>query len=256
MINITFNDLKYILVAIILNKRKSNINLNGKNWFQLAILGVTGYYLASIFDFEGLQYVSAGIERIILFIYPTIVVLWSAIVFKRKITSIQYFALALTYIGLSIALYTDIQSGSQKDIIQGGFFIFISAITYAGYMVYGGELIPKLGSMKFTCYAMMFATLAIVVHFLIVHGFNIFSFPPEVYWLALLMGIFSTVIPTFMISEGINMVGSGNASIIAGIGPISTIVLAYVFLNESISFIQLLGTCIVLIGVLKVSTKK
>ncbi len=246
----------YILVAIVLNKRKSNISLNSKNWLHLAILGITGYYIASIFDFEGLQYVSASVERIILFIYPTIVVVWSAIVFNRKITSVQYFALILTYIGLSIALYNDIQSGAQKDLMKGGLFIFISAITYAGYMVYGGELIPKLGSMKFTCYAMMFATLAIVIHFLIVHGFNIFNFPPEVYWFALIMGIFSTVIPTFMISEGINMVGSGNASIIAGIGPISTIVLAYFFLNESFSLIQLLGTCIVLTGVLKVSSKK
>ena len=246
----------YIIVALALKKRKSNILLSKNDWVKLFFLGVSGYYLASIFDFEGLQFISAGVERLILFIYPTIVVIWVSLVFKKKITYSQYIALALTYIGMAIALLNDIQSGGQQDLIKGASWILLSAITYAGYMVYGGELIPKIGPLKFTCYAMIFAALAVIIHFIILHGFKIFSFPPNLYWLCLAMGIFSTVVPTFMISEGINIIGSGNASIIGGIGPVSTIVLAYLFLNENVSFIQILGTLVVLVGVIKVSWKK
>ncbi|MBC8109461.1 MAG: DMT family transporter [Verrucomicrobia bacterium] len=245
----------FAVVAFVLNKRTGNQLLTFPQWVWLGILGVVGYYLASIFDFEGLQYVTASVERLILFVYPTLVVLISAILFRKKITKIQLLALFLTYAGMLVAFTDDAKTGLQQDLITGGLWIFASAFTYAWYMVGSGELIPKVGSMKFTAYAMLFATLAIVSHFLLTKGFDFFNFPPQIYGIALLMAIFSTVIPTFMVSEGIRLVGSGNASIIGGIGPVATIVLANVFLGEAIGFWQVSGTFVVLAGVVMIGWK-
>ena len=245
----------YAGVAVYLSRKEGNVKLQPGQWVWLAVLGILGYYIASIFDFEGLQYVTASVERLILFIYPTLVVVFSALLFRKKITGIQYIALFLTYAGIVMAFSTELQIGLGHQFMLGAAWIFISAVTYACYMIGSGELIPRLGSLKFTAFAMLFATLAILLHFLVVRGIDFFNFSPQVYFISFIMAIFSTVIPTFAVSEGIRRVGSGNASIIGGIGPVSTIVLANIFLNEQPSFWQLSGTFIVLGGVLMIGWK-
>jgi drug/metabolite transporter (DMT)-like permease len=116
-----------------------------------------------------------------------------------------------------------------------------------------GMLIPKLGSMRYTSYAMIVSTLAVCIHYLCSSDMKLFSFSKEVYMLSAAMAIFSTVVPAMLLSEGIRMIGSGRASIIGSVGPVSTIILAYIFLGEDISLYQLLGTVLVLAGVLTVS---
>jgi drug/metabolite transporter (DMT)-like permease len=245
----------FLMIAIYTNRKNPGVNLTKKDWLMVVLLGITGYYLASFFDFVGLQYITAGLERLILFIYPTLVVILSAVFFNKKIGRKEYFALALTYAGILIVFMNDLNF-SQKNIILGIVLIFGSALTYAIYLMGSGELIPKLGSMRYTSYAMIISTVAVLIHFTIVNNNSLWGFPSRVYWLSLFMAVFSTVIPGLLLSEGIRMIGSARASIIGSVGPVSTIILAYIFLGENITFYQILGTILVLTGVLTVSSNK
>jgi drug/metabolite transporter (DMT)-like permease len=239
-------------IAVYSGKKTSAATLTTRDWFLVIILGVIGYYLASLFDFEGLRFITAGLERLILFVYPTLVVIILAIFFRKNIGRRGYVALLLTYAGIAIVFISDLNL-EQKNLWLGAALIFGSAFTYALYLIGSGELIPKLGSMRYTSYAMIVSTAAVFIHYLCSSEIKLFSFSRGVYMLSIAMAIFSTVIPAMLLSEGIRMIGSGNASIIGSIGPVSTIVLAYFFLGENITLYQLFGTALVLSGVLIVS---
>jgi drug/metabolite transporter (DMT)-like permease len=141
-------------------------------------------------------------------------------------------------------------------VLIGGLLIFLSAVTYAMYLIGTEKLIPLIGTVRFTSYAMIVSTIAVIIHYLLAQKIEVFELKKEVYYLSIFMAVFSTVIPSFLISEGIRMVGSGTASIIGSIGPVSTIILAYIFLGEDIGAYQIIGTLLVLTGVLIVSRKK
>ena len=246
----------YLIILFFQNRKQSEVpKLTRKQWLWMLFIGLVGYYLASFFDFWGLSYITASVERLILFIYPTIVVILSAIFLKKTIHKIQYLALFITYMGVAFAFVPDLRMGLQKDLIIGSSLIFLSAVTYAIYLIGSGEMIPKVGALRFTCYAMLISTFMIIIHYSISVRGNLFGYQSAVYWLSIIMAIFTTVIPSFMISEGIKRIGSGNASIIASIGPISTIIMSNIFLGEIISSWQTVGTLIVLGGVLMISWK-
>ncbi|HSZ25912.1 MAG TPA: DMT family transporter [Cytophagaceae bacterium] len=248
----------FYIGILFLNRNKlkeANAILSKNDWINVVVMGVLGYYLASIFDFIGLEYISAGLERLILFTYPTLVVVLSAFFLKKKIGKIEYIALGLTYIGI-VVVFFDNTIISQKNIGLGTVFVFGSALTYAFYLIGTGQLTPKLGSVNYTALSMIVSALAVFIHYVAVANIGDLFSNIEVIKLTLIMAIFSTVLPSFMIAEGIRLMGSGRASIVASVGPVSTIVLAYFFLNESFSLIQLAGTVLVLVGVLTVSVKK
>ncbi|MFC0185292.1 Threonine/homoserine efflux transporter RhtA [Pseudarcicella hirudinis] len=246
----------YLIILAFKQKKNENVQkITIKQWSWIVILGIVGYYLASLFDFWGLNYITASVERLILFLYPTIVVIISAIFLKKPIFKIQYFALIITYLGVLCAFIPDLQIGLQKNLVIGSVLIFLSAFTYALYLIGSGEMIPKIGSTRFTCYAMIVSTIIVMLHYALTAQTSLFSYQIEVYYLSVSMAVFCTVIPSFMISEGIKRIGSGNASIIGSVGPVATIVMANLFLDEKINGLQLLGTFIVLAGVLMVSWK-
>ena len=246
----------FLIIGYFTGKKTETIALQQKEWVYLILLGMVGYYLASLFDFQGLQYITAGLERLILFVYPTIVVVISAFLYKKPIKKIQYFALLTTYIGIFIAFAFDVDLHTQPNIGLGAFLIFLSALAYAIYLIGSGKMIPKVGTIRFTAYAMSFSALAIIIHSYFFNGLDIWNFSTEVYIICTLMAVFSTIIPSFLISGGIKMIGSDNASIVGSVGPVSTIILAYIFLNETISVSQIIGTGFVLAGVLIISLKK
>jgi len=246
----------YLGILVFKNiKETTRPSLSNKEWITMVLIGIVGYYLAALFDFWGLNYVTASVERLILFLYPTIVVIVSAIFLKRKITKIQYLALIVTYLGVFFSFIPDLKIGMQKDLLLGSFLVFLSAFTYALYLIGSGEMIPRIGSLRFTCYAMLISTAIVMGHFFLTKHPSLFSYPKEAYLLSFVMALFTTVIPSFMISDGIKKIGSGNASIIGSIGPVATIIMANVFLDEPISIWQIGGTIIVLIGVLMISVK-
>jgi drug/metabolite transporter (DMT)-like permease len=216
-----------------------------------------GYYISSLLDFLGLQYVTAGIERLILFIYPTLVLLMSSIIFKEKIKPKQWLAVFITYVGLSLAFIgeVNIDQAQSHNFYLGSSLIFICAITYAIYIVGSGQLIPTIGAAKFNSYAMSFACVGVLIHFIIASNDSLLHLPLQVYIYSLLMAIFSTVIPSYMVAEGIKRIGSDNAAIVASVGPVSTILQAYLFLNEPVFALQIMGTILILIGVLLIGKK-
>lgn len=230
--------------------------LSLRDWLSVALLGMSGYYIASLFDFMGLQYISAGMERLILFVYPTMVVLIAALVYRQPITRVQLGALSLTYAGIALAFLENIQLTGGSNFWLGAGLIFISALAYAIYLVGSGRLIPKLGALRYTSLAMTIAAGIIIIHHGVWYQWRLFHYPAEVYYLALLMAAIATVLPSLMVSEGIRLVGSSNAAIIGSVGPIATIALAYIFLDEKMGRLQWLGTIVVISGVLLISRHK
>jgi drug/metabolite transporter (DMT)-like permease len=245
----------YVVIALKLSRKLPPANLSVQNWLKLGMLGIMGYYIASYMNFLGLVYITASLERILLFVYPTFVLLLGVLVYGRKVNRLQLLAVFLTYSGIFVAFLPNINSGQQKDVFLGAFWVIMSGLVYAVYLVGSDTMIARVGSQRYTCYAMIIATLVIVRHCLVANGLDLFRYSAPVYQLALLMAVLVTVIPTFLIAEGIKRIGSGNASIVASIGPIFTIVLATTFLNETISLFQFLGTLLVLFGVFLIGWK-
>ncbi len=245
----------YLVTAWILARRPGNVKLTARQWGAIAVLGLLGYYMSSLLDFMGLAYISAGLERLILFLYPTFALLIGAVAFKRKITRTQQLALAIAYAGMLVAFLGDIQQEWGASVVTGSLLVLGCALTYAFYIVGGGEIIPRVGSMKFTAYALGFSSIGVFTQYLVKHGVQPQQFSGHTYWLCFQMAIISTVIPTFLTSEGIRKIGSGNTAIITSVGPVATIVQAYIFLGEPITWKQLLGTALVLAGILLIGKK-
>lgn len=248
----------FVSAAFVSSSKNDNTKFTNRQWLYIAFIGCLGYYISSLLDFLGLQYVTAGIERLILFAYPTLVVLMSAVIFKVKINPLQWVAVSITYIGLAIAFFgeVDFHSHQSKNFLLGSVLIFICAFTYAAYIVGSGRLIPKVGASKFNSYAMSFASIGVLVHFFIFSNVSLWGLPFEVYFYSLLMAIFSTVIPSYLVTASINKIGSGNVAIVGSVGPVSTLFLANIFLQEIITIWQVMGTVLILIGVLIIGKQK
>lgn len=229
--------------------------LSARDWLAVIALGLSGYYLASLFDFMGLQYITAGLERLILFLYPTMVLILSAVFLRKAITSAQYVALALTYGGVAMALLDRTQLGGS-NLPLGALLIFMSGLAYAIYMVGSTPYIVRMGPMRYTSTAMIAASTAIILHHGVVYQWQLWHYPAEVYWLVAAMAIFATVLPTLMVSEGIRIIGAGNTAIISSIGPVATIAMGSIFLGEHFGGWQIPGTLLVMGGVLWISTAK
>jgi drug/metabolite transporter (DMT)-like permease len=243
---------------IVLRKRwkeETHPIIENSTWLKVILVGLIGYYLSAYINFLGLNYVTASLERILLFIYPTFVLLINVLIFRRKVTKLQWLALLITYSGILLAFMKHLQANQQKDIALGGFLVILSGFTYAFYLVGSDKLIAKVGTTRFTSWAMLASVPATIIHCFFANGLNIFHFPKEVYLISAFMAIASTVFPTFMLTEGIKRVGSSNASIMNSIGPIFTIVLATTFLNETLWLEQIVGTALVLVGVFLIGWK-
>lgn len=246
----------FVVSAWWTSSKSENVRFTWKQWLAVAGIGCLGYYVSSLLDFLGLQYVSAGIERLILFVYPTMVLLMSAFILKAKIKPIQWLAVLITYVGLMIAFWGEVRFENETtSFYLGVLLIFVCAVTYAIYIVGSGQLIPTIGAAKFNSYAMSFAALAVVLHFLLVNDNSLFNFDSQVYIYSFLMAIIGTVIPSYLVAAGIKRVGSGNAAIIGSVGPVSTIIQASIFLQEPVHLLQLVGTSFILGGILMISKK-
>jgi len=241
----------YLVAAWIGSKKESAVTLTLRQWFFLILLGTFGYYLSSLFDFIGLQYVSAGLERLILFLYPTFSVLINTFLYKTKLNKTQVIALVLTYLGIGIAYIGEMKiDTSNPNFYFGSFMIFLCAITYSFYLVGTGRMIPKVGVTRYTAYAMLAATVGIFIHFLVTKNIQQIPITPTLIGYSIALAIIATVLPSFMMSNGMKKIGSNNVSIITSIGPVSTIIQAHFFLGEQIIIPQIIGTALVIIGVL------
>jgi drug/metabolite transporter (DMT)-like permease len=228
-------------------------------YFATCLIGILGYYMSSLFDFIGLQYVSASIERIILFIYPTLAVLLNLLIFKVAITKKQWMAILITYFGIGLAYWGELnQIPDTKLFFFGTWMILLCAVTFAFYLVGSGKIIPKIGAPQFTSLSMLAASVGIFIHYLVTHQQGITSVldmpilhsSSIVYVIAL--ALIATVIPSFLMSGGMKRIGSNDLAIITSIGPVSTLFQARWVLNEAFSWQQILGTIFVIVGVILV----
>lgn len=245
----------YVVIAFLYRNKNQEIKTSKTDYYWVIFFGLVGYYLASYFDFVGLTYIKASLERIILFVYPTIVILLNRLFLKQPITKIQILAIFLSYIGIVIAFSNEVEISGNNSYL-GGFFVLLSAITYASYLAGSGWLIPKFGVVKFTAYAMLVSCLCVFIHFSFISNTDLLSLPWQVYGYGFLIAVFATVIPSFLVSASIKMISSSNFAIVAGIGPISTIVLASFFLNESLTLLQIFGAVLVIIGIIITSLRR
>jgi drug/metabolite transporter (DMT)-like permease len=247
----------YLLTAFVISNRTGNIKMKRRQWAITLGLGITGYYLSSLFDFLGLQYISAGLERLILFLYPTFALLINRFAFHQRMERSQQLAVLLTYAGIGVAFASELQLDvSNPNFYWGSFLVFLCAVTYSIYIAGSGRIIPQIGSNKFTAYAMLAATGGILIHFLAKGNYTVLSQGHELWVYGILLAIVATVVPSFMLSNGMKRIGTNNVAIISGIGPISTILQAHYFLGEHITALQLFGTMLVIIGICLLGWKR
>jgi drug/metabolite transporter (DMT)-like permease len=230
---------------------KQTSSANRSVFIQSVVIGILGYYVSSLLDFSGLKYISAGLERIILFTYPTFTVVFAALLFRVKITKYQLLALLVSYLGVAVAFAGDIRAGHSTNIAIGSILVFACAITYSLYVLMSGRMIPKMGVSFFTAVAMMSATAGVFVHFLFSPNSiaSLEHLPFKIYMYVLLMAVFATVVPSLLLSIGLSRIGSSNVAIISSVGPMATIVQAYFILGENFGWLQGIGTVLVVAGV-------
>lgn len=228
--------------------------LSVRERLQICLLGLLGYYFSSFMDFIGLRYVSAGLERLILFLSPSMVVLLSAAWFKRPILSRQWIAMGLSYLGVVLVFAHDLGQNAGSDVATGSFFVFLSALSYAVYLICSGEIVKRVGATRLVAYAMTVSCVACLVQFAVVHPLPLlFAQPAGVYGYSLIHATFNTVLPVFMLMWGVALIGAPTAALLGMLGPVSVLFLAAWFLDEPITLWQLIGTALVLGGVFVLS---
>jgi drug/metabolite transporter (DMT)-like permease len=215
---------------------------------RLIAIGLLGYYAASYLDFLGLQHISAALERLILYLSPTLVLLMSALFLGKRFDRRDLLALALAYAGIVLAFWHDARFAGGR-VTLGSALVFGSAFCYAAYLVLSGELVRRVGAIRLTSYAMTVSAFAVFAQFLLLNPIGSLAQPVPVYWLSLLNAVLCTVLPVFATMLAVERIGAGRTSLAAMVGPVATIGLAYIFLGEAISAWQVAGTALVLAGV-------
>ena len=222
--------------------------LTRTDWLGVLGLGFLGYYLSSFLDFLGLQYISASFERLILYLNPTLVLVLGWVLYKRKITYRQGMAMAVSYSGVLLVFGHEV-SLVGDNIGLGAILVFGSAITYAIYLTYSGELVQRLGSLRLAGLATTAACFFCILQFVLLKPVAALNVVPEVIWLSMLNATVCTVLPVLLIMMAIERIGPGLTSQIGMIGPLSTLTMGAFFLNETFNLWILMGTVLVLGGV-------
>jgi drug/metabolite transporter (DMT)-like permease len=231
--------------------------LERRDWVAIVVLGLLGYYGASMLDFMGLQYITAGLERLILFTYPTMTLLLGVFLYGHKVARREWTAMALCYVGVSAAFAHDLELSTETSAVWlGGAFVLASCLCYAFYLVGSGTMLAKVGVARFTALTMLVSTAATLAHFFATQPVSALAQPLPIYGYGIAMAVLSTIIPVFAQSAAIRRIGSGRAALIGTIGPLMTIALGWWLLSEPISMWQLIGAALVVAGVVIVGRGK
>ncbi|PTQ90064.1 DMT family transporter [Agitococcus lubricus] len=219
------------------------------DYAALIAAGVFGYYGASIFDFWGMEYISASLERLILFMYPTLTVFLSAIFFKTAISQRTWWAIVLSYGGM-LLVFTGYHHEPQKNIVLGSSLVFLGALAYAGYLIASAQLIPRFGAARFTALALSVASLCCFIQFLLTHSLSeLRTLATEVWVLCAILGFFCTFLPATLLTQGIRRIGAPQSALVSAISPVITLALGAWLLNEFLTQQQWLGALCILVGV-------
>lgn len=247
----------FVAMAWYAERQAGRSSIARRDLWLIVALGVIGYYLASYLDFVGLQYITASLERLILFCYPTIVVLLSALFLRQRITRRIIAALVLTYAGIVLVFLHDLANAPRSgDVMLGGALVFASAALYAGYLVGAGPVIGRIGSLRFIAWALLVSTACVFLQFLAMRPLAALDVPGRVHALAATMAVIATAVPVWCIAEALKRTDANTVALIGALGPVFTIGVGHWLLGEPIHAIQFVGVAGVLAGVLLVSYRK
>ncbi|PWF48959.1 DMT family transporter [Massilia glaciei] len=241
--------------AVALWQMRTKAPLAPRDRWRILGLGLVGYYISSMLDFLGLQYISVGLERLLLFLTPTFVLLMTTFILKRHISGGQWIALAASYCGIVLVFAHDLAGGGPK-VVTGALLVLGAAFAYALYLLFSGELVERVGSVRLVAYAMCVASAACIVQFFVLRPAAMLVQPMPVYWLSLVNAVFCTILPVFMTMAAIGRIGAATVSQAGMIGPVSTLFLGALVLGEPITAVQLAGTALVLAGIYMLTNKK
>ena len=226
--------------------------LTRKDWLGVLGLGFTGYYLASFLDFAGLAFISASLERLILYLNPTLVMLLGLVVYERRISSKQLLGMGVSYCGVALVFGHEVAVqgvGERSGAAWGALLVFLSAISYAVYLVYSGELVKRLGALRLVGLATTAACLLCIAQFVVLRPLSAALVAPEVVWLSMLNATACTVVPVLMVMMAIERIGAGMTAQIGMIGPLSTILMGALILGEPFTAWVAAGTALVIAGI-------
>ncbi|MCY1391197.1 carboxylate/amino acid/amine transporter [compost metagenome] len=238
--------------------RQAGAPLTLGNGVRVLLLGLLGYYLSSLFDFYGLHYISAGLERLILFIYPTLVLIIQAVAQRERPTPRTLAAMGICYFGLGVAFVHDVSvSGMGSQVIVGSLWVFASAVTYALYYSGTGAMLKHMSSMRLAGLAGSASSLMVLAHYLLVADTTqLWQLPASVWLYAGLMAVFSTVLPIYWAALAIKRMGATQTAAVGNLGPVLTVLASWAVLSEDISLYQIAGLALVLFGVSRLKPGK
>ncbi|MEO5697970.1 MAG: DMT family transporter [Burkholderiaceae bacterium] len=222
--------------------------LNRRDWFTVFGLGFSGYYLASFLDFAGLAFISASLERLILYMNPTLVLAMGVVLFKRRVTARQMVSLGVSYTGV-LLVFGHEATLQGTDAALGALLVFGSAVSYAVYLVYSGEEVKRLGALRLTGLATTIACVLCIAQFAVLRPMSALAVAPQVIWLSVLNATLCTFVPVLMVMMAIERVGATMVAQTGMIGPLSTILMGVVLLGEPFTVWIAVGTVLVLAGV-------
>jgi drug/metabolite transporter (DMT)-like permease len=236
------------LVYFLSKQYQNQQALTKKDVLQLLWLGFSGYFLSSYLDFQGLHYISAGLERIVLYLTPAIVVLFSYFFLHKPISKFQWISIAVGYLGVILAFIDDLSTKGSDGWI-GMVLVFGSACLYANYLIFSGEIVKRIGSIRLVTYASSFSVLCSLIQILFHSPQTLFEQPLAIYQLCLVNAVFCTVMPMFMIMIAVQRIGSTITSQVGILGPIATIFMGSYFLQETVGIFQVCGLILVIMAV-------
>ena len=224
--------------------------LTRRDWFGVLGLGFSGYYLSSFLDFAGLAYITASLERLILYLNPTLVLLFGWIAFRRRITRWQLAGMAISYSGVLLVFGHEVSMGQSAAAAWGAFLVFLSAVSYAIYLVASGEFVKRLGSLRLVGLATSVACLLCIAQFLLLRPMSAaFEVAPEVIWLSVLNATLCTAVPVLAVMMAIERIGPAMAAQTGMVGPLSTILMGVLLLGEPFTAWIAAGTVLVITGI-------
>ena len=226
---------------------KSGWGISVKETMATVMAGIACYHIASYLDLKGLLYISAGLERMILFCYPAMSMLLAWIFLKEEVTSKLFIALLVSYLGIVLFFYADM-SFSGEGLLYGSFLVFVASILTAWFMIANQVYSRRIGTQKFTCLAMLAAVTTLLLHSSLVGVDNLYQYDTKLYIGAAVIAIFCTLIPSFVLSAGIKIVGASRAGVFSAVGVLFTILLSNYVLDEPITLMHLAAVALVLLG--------
>ncbi len=222
--------------------------LTRSDWLGVLGLGFSGYYLASFLDFAGLAYITASLERLILYLTPTLVLVIGWLLYRKRASRLQVLGTLISYAGVLLVFGHELTL-TGADVAWGSLLVFLSAVSYAFYLSYSGELVQRLGSLRLVGLATSVACVLCIVQFLLLRPMSAAQVAPEVVWLSLLNAAACTAVPVLLVMMAIERIGAGAAAQAGMVGPLSTILLGVWLLGEPFTAWIMAGTVLVLAGI-------